>query len=70
MASEYLLPVVLEKMYENPLVEAVLMELVLWAEERVAPTVGGNIRGSLHTLGENAGHIGQGLARLRQQEVP
>lgn len=71
MASDYSLPAVLEKMYENQLaLEAALMELVLWAEDRGAPTVGDNIRGSLYTLGENAGHIRQGLARLRQQEGP
>jgi len=46
------------------------MELVLWAEDRGALTVGDNARGSLHTLGENADHVKQGLARLKNQDLP
>lgn len=65
MASEYSLADVLERMYENQLaLEAAIMELVIWAEERGELTTGGNVRGALDTLGENAGHIKQGLARL------
>lgn len=71
MASEYSLADVLERMYENQLaLEAAIMELVLWTEERGELTTGGNVRGSLHTLGENAGHIKQGLARLRKYDLP
>ncbi|MFI8430694.1 hypothetical protein ACIGEI_23575 [Pseudomonas sp. NPDC078863] len=66
MASEYSLADVLERMYENQLaLEAAIMELALWIEEHGELTAGGNVRGSLHTIGENAGHIKQGLARLK-----
>lgn len=71
MASEYSLADVLERMYVNQLaLEAAIMEMVLWTEERGELTTGENVRGSLHTLGENAGHIKQGLARLKQQDLP
>ena len=71
MASEYSLADVLERMYENQLaLEAAIMEVVLWTEEYGELTTGGNARGSLQTLGENAGHIKQGLARLKKQDRP
>ncbi len=71
MASEYSLADVLERMYENQLaLEAAIMELVLWVEERGKLTTGGNVCGSLHTVGENAGHIKQGLARLKKYDLP
>lgn len=69
MASVYSLADVLERMYENQLaLEAALMELVLWTEEGGELTTGGNVRGALQTLGENAGHIKQGLAKLKKQD--
>lgn len=40
------------------------MELTLWAEQQNTLEVGENVRGTLHTISENAGHIKQGLARL------
>jgi hypothetical protein len=65
MASEYSLADVLERIYHNQLaLEAAVMELTLWAEQQNAFEVGDNVRGALHTIGENAGHIKQGLARL------
>ena len=71
MASEYSLADVLERMYENQLaLEAAVMELVLWTEERGELTTGGNVRGALQTLDENAGHIKQGLAKLKKQDRP
>lgn len=71
MASEYSLADVMERIYENQLaLEAAIMELALWAEERGASTVGENVRGSLFTIGENAGHIKQGLARLKKLDHP
>ncbi|MGE1154504.1 hypothetical protein [Pseudomonas kitaguniensis] len=71
MAIEYSLPDVLERMYENQLaLEAAIMELVLWTEERGELTTGGNVRSSLHTLGENAGHIKQGIAKLKKVGLP
>ncbi|NMY95648.1 hypothetical protein [Pseudomonas proteolytica] len=66
MASEYSLTDVLERLYQNQLaLEAAVMELTLWTEQQNALDVGENIRGALHTISENAGHIKQGLARLR-----
>lgn len=69
MASEYSLPVVLEKIYENQLaIEAAVMELVLLTEQRGYQAVGENARVALERIGENAGFIKQGLARLRTLE--
>lgn len=66
MASEHSLSDVLERIYENQLaLEAAVMELTLLAERQGAVEVGENVRGALCTLTENAGHIKQGLARLR-----
>lgn len=66
MANEYSLTDVLERLYRNQLaLEAALMELTLWAERKDALELGENVRGALATIGENAGHIKQGLAKLR-----
>ncbi|WP_448111233.1 hypothetical protein [Pseudomonas lini] len=66
MPSDYSLSDVLERLFENQqALEAAIMELVLLIEEQGAQEVGGNIRGALWTMGENAGHIKQGLARLK-----
>ncbi|WP_242195981.1 MULTISPECIES: hypothetical protein [unclassified Pseudomonas] len=68
MAHEYSLSDVLERMYENQLaLEAALMELTLRLEQHGSVEVGENVRGALEAIGENAGHIKQGLARLRRQ---
>ena len=65
MASEYSLKDVLERLYQNQLaLESALMELTLWADRQNALEVGENVRGALHTIGENAGHIKQGLVQL------
>lgn len=65
MASEYSITDVLERIHQNQLaLEAAVMELTIWAEQQGASDVGENVRGALDTLGENAGHIKQGLARL------
>ncbi|WP_150747516.1 hypothetical protein [Pseudomonas fluorescens] len=56
----------LERIYQNQLaIEAAVMELTLWVEQRGSAEIGGNVRGALETIGENAGHINQGLARQR-----
>ena len=66
MSEEYSLPDLLERMYENQLaLEAALMELALQSEKQGMDEVGDNVRGALFVIGENAGHIKQGLARLR-----
>lgn len=70
MPSEYSLPDVLERLYENQLaLEAAVMELTLRVEQQGSAEVGSNIRGALETIGENAGHIKQGLARLRRLDA-
>lgn len=69
MASEYSLPVVLEKIYENQLaLEAAIMELTLLAEQQGFADIGDNARAALDRIGENAGFVKQGLARLRAME--
>ncbi|GAA0285817.1 hypothetical protein GCM10009086_47740 [Pseudomonas rhodesiae] len=53
-------------MYENQLaLEAALMELALQIEKQGMDEVGKNVRGALFVIGENAGHIKQGLAKLK-----
>lgn len=69
MASEYSLTDVLERIYHNQLaLEAAIMELTLWVETRGGAEAGGNVRGALEAIGENAGYIKQGLARLQGAE--
>lgn len=66
MSGDYSLPDVLERIYDNQLaLEAAIMELTLWVEQSASSEVGNNIRGALEAIGENAGHIKQGLAKLK-----
>jgi hypothetical protein len=68
---EYSLPDVLERLYHNQLaLEAALMELTLLVESQGHIEAGDNVRGALSSVGENAGHINQGLARLKAQRKP
>ena len=70
MPSDYSLSDVLEKLFENQqALEAAIMELTLLVEDQGAQEVGGNVRGALWTMGENAGHIKQGLARLKKLDI-
>lgn len=70
MADEYSLADVLERMYQNQLgLEAALMELTLRAEQQGLAEVGDNVRGALWVIGENAGHIKQGLAKLKGKSL-
>lgn len=65
-SPKYSLTDTLERIYENQLaLEAALMELTLLVESQGSVEAGGNVRGALETIGENAGYIKQGLARLR-----
>lgn len=67
---EYSLSDLLERLYENQLaLEAALMELAIHAERQGSIDVGENVRGALYVLGENAGHIKQGLAKLRSKSL-
>ncbi|WP_421523878.1 hypothetical protein [Pseudomonas yamanorum] len=69
MASEYSLPIVLEKIYEKQLaLEAAIMELTLLVERQGFADTGDNVRSALDQIGENAGFIKQGLAHLRAIE--
>lgn len=43
------------------------MEVVLWVEQRGSSDVGKNMRSSLDLIGENAGHVKQGRAKLAVQ---
>lgn len=69
-SPEYSLPDVLERMYQNQIaLEASLMELTLLVESQGHAEAGDNIRSALDVIGENAGHINQGLARLKAQSA-
>lgn len=66
MESEYSLHEVLQRMYVNQLaIEAAVMELTVLAEQKGEVVVGGNVRGAFYAIGENAGFIKQGLAKLQ-----
>lgn len=68
MSKEYSLPDLLERMYENQLaLEAALMEPAIQSENQGFSEVGNNVRGALFVIGDNAGHIKQGLAKLRSK---
>lgn len=54
---------------ESAGLEAALMELTLHAEKQGLSGVGDNIRGALWAIGENAGHIKQGLAKLKRKNA-
>ncbi|WP_095184316.1 hypothetical protein [Pseudomonas sp. Irchel 3H9] len=65
---EYALSDVLERICENRLaLEAALMEFTLMVESQGGAELSDNVRGALHAIGENSGHIKQGLARLKQK---
>jgi len=69
MPGEYSLSDVLERIYHNQLaLEAAVMELTLQVEQQGLAEAGENVRGALQTIGENAGHIKQGLAKLRSKD--
>lgn len=54
MPNSDLLPSLLSKLYENQLaLEASIMELSNWVEQRGSADVAENIRGALHTIDEN-----------------
>jgi hypothetical protein len=68
VSDAYSLANVLERIYQNQLaLEAALMELTLQAEKQGKGEVGENVRGALWAIGENAGYIKQGLARLKEK---
>ena len=65
MPAEYSLPDTLERIFTNQLaLEAAIMELTLLVEKQGHSEAGENVRGALYAIGENAGHIKQGIAKL------
>ncbi|MCF5054011.1 hypothetical protein GIW50_07870 [Pseudomonas syringae] len=69
MPNTDLLPSLLSKLYENQLaLEASIMELSNWVEQRGSAEVAENIRGALHTLDDNEEFIKLSLAILMASE--
>jgi len=65
MPNSDLLPSLLFKINENQLaLEAAIMELTLWVEQRGATEVGGSIRSALQTIDRNEEFIKMTLAVL------
>ena len=63
------LPSPLFKINENQLVlEAAIMELTLWVEQRGSAVVAGNVRGALQTIDKNEEFIKMTLAVLMTPE--
>ena len=64
-----LLPSLLFKINQNQLaLEAAIMELTLWVEQRGSGEVGGNVRGALETISKNEDFINMTLAVLMAPE--
>lgn len=69
MPNTDLLPSLLSKLYENQLaLEASIMELSNWIEQRGSADVAENVRGALHTIDENEEFIKLTLAVLMAPE--
>jgi hypothetical protein len=69
MANEDLLPSLLFKINQNQLVlEAAIMELTLWVEERGSGDVAENVRGALATIDRNEEFVTMMLAVLMTPE--
>nr|WP_314548033.1 hypothetical protein [uncultured Pseudomonas sp.] len=70
MSGEYSLSDLLEGMYENQLaLDAILVDLAPQSEKQGLNEVDNNVRGALFVIGENAGHIKQGLAKVRPSRI-
>ena len=69
MPNSDLLPSLLFKINQNQqAIEAAIMELAIWVEQRDSGDVGGNVRGALATLGKNEEFIKMTLAVLMTPE--
>lgn len=69
MPNSDLLPSLLYKINENQLaLEAAIMELTNWVEQRGAAEVAGNVRGALNTIDKNEEFIKLSLAVLMSPE--
>ncbi|NUU39036.1 hypothetical protein [Pseudomonas sp. C2B4] len=69
MSNSDLLPSLLYKMNQNQLaLEAAIMELTLWVEQRGSGDVADNVRGALAAIGRNEEFINMTLAVLMTPE--
>ena len=69
MPNSDLLPSLLFKINENQLaLEAAIMELTLWVEQRGSAEVADNVRGALQTIDNNEEFIKMSLAVLMAPE--
>jgi hypothetical protein len=69
MSNADLLPSLLFKINQNQLaLEAAIMELTLWVEQRGATEVVDNVRGALETIGKNEEFIKMTLAVMMAPE--
>lgn len=69
MPNSDLLPSLLFKINENQqALEAAIMELTLYVEQRGSGEVGGNVRGALDTIRKNEDFINMTLAVLMTPE--
>ena len=69
MTNSDLLPSLLFKINQNQLaLEAAIMELTLWVEQRGSGEVGGNVCGALETISKNEDFINMSLAVLMTPE--
>ena len=69
MANADPLPSLLFKINQNQLaLEAAIMELTLWVEQRGSGEVGSNVRGALATFSKNEELINKALAVLMTPE--
>ncbi|CRM39856.1 hypothetical protein [Pseudomonas sp. 31 R 17] len=69
MPNSDLIPSLLSKLYENQLaLEASIMELSNWVEQRGSAEVADNVRGALFTIGDNEEFIKMSLAVLMTQD--
>jgi hypothetical protein len=69
MPNSDLLPTLLFKINENQLaLEAAIMELTLWVEQRGSAEVAVNVRGALDTISNNEDFINLTLAVLMASE--
>jgi len=69
MPNSDILPPLLSKLYENQLaLEASIMELSNWVEQRGSAEVADNVRGALFTIGHNEEFIKMSLAVLMTEE--
>lgn len=69
MPNSDLIPTLLFKINQNQLaLEAAIMELTLWVEQRGSVEVAGNVRGALDTISKNEEFINITLAVLMAPE--